>query len=77
MIQLYLSYDVVNKYNTRTQELVLMVPNLLLLLLFQIFSVFSTITVTRSQVVVELMQFTLKHDMLVCVFLNMFHVPTF
>jgi len=30
MIQLYLSYDAVSKYNTRTQELVLMVPNIII-----------------------------------------------
>jgi len=57
MIQLYLSYDVVSKYNTRTQELVLLVPIIIIIII--IISVFCAIRVTRLQVVVELIKFAL------------------
>jgi hypothetical protein len=80
MIQLYISYDVVSKYNTRTQELGLMVQNFIIIIIIIIISIFfgfSTITVRRLQVVVELIQLTLTQEIFVYVFLKMFYVPTF
>ena len=64
MLQLHLSYDAVSKYNTTTQELDLMVPNFYYYYYdyyyyFNFFSFFCSIRVTRLQVVVELIQFTL------------------
>jgi hypothetical protein len=83
MIQLYRSYDAVSKYkDTRIglngeKFLLYYYYYYYYYYYFKFFSVFSTITVTRFQVVVELIQFALTHETLVNVFLNMFYVPTF
>jgi hypothetical protein len=69
----YLSYNTISTYNTIIHESALTTSKLTAI---SSVSVFCTIRVTMTHVVVELIQFIVTYETLMHVLLEMFYLPT-